>query len=241
MLPLKDDLPTLHPPVVTMALIAVNVAVYLYQLTLSGEQDIIFIHHWGLVPGWITGLGRLAPPPQWGSRLVTLFTHQFVHGGILHVAGNMLYLWIFGNNVEDALGKVRFLLFYLLGGVLAATLHLIFDMTGMVPMVGASGAIAAVLGAYFMLYPRARVVVLVWFIFIVQLVRIPAVIVLGVWFFLQVINLTGPDTSTAWLAHIGGFIAGMFLVKRFLPRGRRPVAPPWRRREEPPRRQDWRH
>jgi membrane associated rhomboid family serine protease len=146
---------------------------------------------------------------------------MFLHGGLLHLAGNLLYLWIFGNNVEDRLGPARFLAFYLLGGVLAALAFLLTEPAAMTPMIGASGAIAAVLGAYFVLYPRARVVVLVWFFFFVNFVRVPAVVVLGIWFLLQVLGLGGE--GVAWMAHIGGFVAGMALVRPFLPRGHRLV------------------
>ena len=136
----------------------------------------------------------------------------------MHLAGNMLYLWIFGNNIEDMLGPFRFILFYLTGGLLAGLAQVAVAPGSEIPMVGASGAIAAVLGAYLVLYPRHRVVVLVIFFFFIQLVRVPAILVLGVWFLFQVLG--AGSTSVAWMAHIGGFVAGLLLIRFFLPRPR---------------------
>lgn len=218
MLPIKDDLPTRRTPYLTIGLIIANVAVYAWQFMLSQRAELVFLYHWGVVPGWITGLGAMDIPPQWGPRMFTLLTYQFLHGGLFHLAGNMLYLWIFGNNIEDALGWWRFLAFYLAGGIIAAGMQIAGEPASVAPMVGASGAIAAVLGAYFLLYPRSNVVVLIWLFFFVRLIRVPAVLVLGLWFFMQVISLGGGGGGVAWLAHIGGFVAGLLMVRLFMPR-----------------------
>ncbi len=222
LIPIRDENPTLRKPYLTIALMGLNVLVFLYQLGLSPQEEIIFLHQFGVVPGWLTGLAPVLPPPEWFPRPLTLITYQFVHGGFWHLGGNMLYLWIFGNNIEDALGPARFIAFYLLGGVLAALSQVLSGPGSMMPMVGASGAIAAVLGAYLALYPAARVVVLIWFFFFVQFIRVPALIVLGVWFLLQVLGAGGP--GVAWMAHIGGFVAGLLMIRYFLPR--RPRRPP---------------
>ncbi|MCB2225280.1 MAG: rhomboid family intramembrane serine protease [Desulfarculaceae bacterium] len=216
MLPLKDENPTQGIPYLTLGIIGLNVLVYLYQLSLAPRAEYVFLYQYGVVPAWLTGE---QPTPQmlaWLPQPLTLLTCMFLHGGFFHLAGNMLYLWIFGNNIEDRLGPVRFGLFYLLGGVLANLAHVIASPGSQLPMVGASGAIAAVLGAYFLLYPRANVVVLLWLLFYVQLIRVPAVVVLGVWFLLQVVGRGGP--GVAWMAHIGGFVIGLVLVRLFLPR-----------------------
>jgi membrane associated rhomboid family serine protease len=168
------------------------------------------------VPGWLTGLGQPPPPPGLPPRLLTLFSAMFLHGGPWHLMGNMLYLWIFGRNLEDALGHGRYVAFYLLGGLAASLVFVASEPGDMVPMIGASGAVAAVLGAYLVLFPRAKVLVLLWFFFLVQLVRVPAVLLLAVWFLLQVLGLGG--SGVAWMAHIGGFVAGLLLVRWFVPR-----------------------
>ncbi|MCF8032102.1 MAG: rhomboid family intramembrane serine protease [Desulfarculaceae bacterium] len=223
MIPLKDENPTQGVPFVTIGIIALNLLVYLYQLSLGPRAEYIFLHQYGVVPVLLTGEIPVPGILAWLPQPLTLVTSMFLHGGFMHLAGNMLYLWIFGNNIEDRLGPLRFGVFYLLGGVLAGLSHVVASPGSQLPMVGASGAIAAVLGAYFLLYPRAKVVVLLWFFFYAQLIRVPAVIVLGVWFLLQVLGRGGP--GVAWMAHIGGFVIGLILVRLFLPR-RRP--PGWR-------------
>ncbi len=148
----------------------------------------------------------------------TLFTSLFLHGGILHVAGNMLYLWIFGNNVEDAMGRIRFVVFYLLCGLAATYAHALMNSSSTVPLIGASGAISGVLGAYLLLYPRAKVVTLVFFGLYVRTVMVPAMVVLGFWFFLQFLSAMGTSSGgggVAWYAHIGGFVVGMALIGLF--------------------------
>lgn len=216
MIPLKDDNPTGHVPYVTILLVAVNLVVFIYQLTLGPRQEVLFLHDYGVVPGWITHLADVPLPADWLPRPLTLITYQFLHGGIFHLAGNMLYLWIFGNNIEHALGRLRFVLFYLLGGVLAAACQIMAGPASFTTMVGASGAIAAVLGAYLVMFPRANIVVLIWFIVYVRVMRAPALAILGLWFLLQVLGSGGP--GVAWMAHMGGFVAGMLLVRTFLPR-----------------------
>jgi membrane associated rhomboid family serine protease len=184
------------------------------------ESD-AFVFSYGLVPGELL-LGEDLPPriplPLW----ITLFSSMFLHGGLLHLLGNMLYLWIFGDNVEDAMGHVRFLLFYLLCGAAAAFAQIAIGPNSGVPLIGASGAIAGVLAAYFMLFPHSRVLTLIPVFFFVRLVAVPAVLLLGIWFILQVISgagSLGQATGVAWFAHIGGFVAGVLLVFLFRRRG----------------------
>jgi membrane associated rhomboid family serine protease len=215
-IPLKSDLPSWRTPYLTLGLIALNLVVYIYQFMLSPPAEVLFIHEYGLVPGWLTRLGQPPPPPGLLYRPLTLLSAMFLHGGLLHLLGNMLYLWIFGRNLEDALGGARYLAFYLLGGLAASLVFVASAPRDMMPMIGASGAVAAVLGAYLVLFPRAKVLVLFWFFFLVQLVRVPAVLLLAVWFLLQVLGLGG--SGVAWMAHIGGFVAGLIMVRLFLPR-----------------------
>ncbi|WP_417843781.1 rhomboid family intramembrane serine protease [Thalassospira sp.] len=216
MLPIKDNNPTTLTPWVTWGLIAVNVVVFVMTLSL-GHRGIIRANiEFGAIPAVLFGNIELPPefsvfPP--GFEFLTIFTAMFMHGGWMHIAGNMLYLWVFGNNVEDAMGHWRFLAFYLLCGVAAALGHAVADTTSQIPMIGASGALAGVLGAYFLLFPKARV--LVWF-FWVLIFYVPAVVVLGFWIGMQVINLsTGVNDGVAWAAHVAGFAAGLLLIPFF--------------------------
>lgn len=215
MIPVRDENPTKRKPFVTIALIVANIAVYFYQLFLLGEEGTINIYlNYGAIPAVLVFDFFALPdlPVSW----ITLVTSMFLHGGLLHLAGNMLYLWIFGNNIEDTLGHVRFILFYLLSGIVAALVHALIFSNSLVPMVGASGAISGILGAYVILYPRKRIVVLIWLLIFIKFVRVPAVIVLGIWFLLQInggfANLTGEDQGIAFFAHIGGFVAGIGLL-----------------------------
>jgi len=150
------------------------------------------------------------------SPPLTLLTSMFLHGSLFHLLGNMLYLWIFGNNVEDYLGSVRFVLFYFLSGLGASLFHIIFNFNSTIPVIGASGAIAGILGAYLILFPHAKVLTFVFLIFIIRIIPIPAVFVLGIWFLGQLMNV-GLGGGVAWFAHIGGFLLGIFLVKLFNP------------------------
>jgi membrane associated rhomboid family serine protease len=210
MIPIRDENPTRRPAVVTVLLIAVNVVVFLYELFQpeSFQRQIVFSY--GAVPALLTHDFLLLPalPAHW----LTVFTSMFLHGGLGHLGGNMLYLWIFGNNIEEYLGHFRFLLFYLLCGVAAVFVQTITGPDSTVPMIGASGAISGVLGAYLLLYPRAKVVVLVFIIFFIRFIRISAAIVLVLWFVMQISGILGADNGIAFFAHIGGFIAGLILI-----------------------------
>ena len=218
MLPIKDEHRIPIIPYVTFSLMAANIAVWLYQLSLPLRAERFFIIKYGAVPSFITGLSGIDLPADWFPRIFTLLSFQFLHGDIFHLAGNMLYLWIFGNNIEASLGRVRYLAFYLLGGVLAGTAHIMAGPASDIPMIGASGSIAAILGAYLVLYPRSRILIFIWFFFFVRVLPVPALAVLGVWFIFQVISVGGE--GTAWMAHIGGFVAGMLLVRYFMPKPR---------------------
>ncbi len=227
MIPLRDLNPTRSFPLVTILIIVANVLVFFYELTLQAtSQRVIdaFYEFYGFVPCIITSsCPRLAQALVAAhdpvSPIGSLFTAMFVHGGWLHIAGNMLFLWIFGNNVEDEMGHFRYLVFYLVCGLIAAFAQIAFDPTSMVPSLGASGAIAGVLGAYFVSYPTAPVDTAVFLIFIF-FVRLPAFVVLGLWIVLQFFTGVGElgthDTGgVATFAHIGGFVAGMLLVFLF--------------------------
>ncbi len=213
MIPIRDENPTRSTPFVTIALIAVNVLVFVMQMLQPPEAQQQFVFAWSAIPRDITLGWDLLPtiPVAW----LTLFTSMFMHGGLMHLGGNMLYLWIFGNNVEDRVGHIQFLFFYIIGGLVAALSHVFFDPTSQIPMVGASGAISAVLGAYMLAYPNARVVVLLWIVFFVRFIRVPAILMLGVWFVMQISGFFGDMSreggGVAWLAHIGGFVAGVVL------------------------------
>jgi membrane associated rhomboid family serine protease len=201
--PLSDVIPSRSVPAVTVALIGGNLLVFLYQLALPQHELQLFVARYAVIPAWFS--------------VPTLVTSQFLHGGLLHVGSNMLYLWIFGDNVEDRLGHARFLVFYLFAGVVAAILQMIFNPFSTVPMVGASGAIAGVMGAYFVLYPHSRVLTVVFLFIFVDLVEIPAVFFLGVWFIVQLlsgvgsIGAGGAGGGVAFWAHVGGFAAGLAL------------------------------
>jgi rhomboid family protein len=225
--PLKDDTPSDSAPVVTVALIVLNALFFVYQISLeAGGADgaragQAFIEEFGLVPCRLTGACRVGP--ELPSPVLTIFTSMFMHGGLFHIGGNMLYLWIFGNNVEDTLGHGRYLLFYLLSGVAAALAQTAVGPSSMVPMVGASGAVSGVLGAYLLLFPHARVTTLIILGFFFRLVQIPAMVVLGFWIVLQVLNGLGSFGSSggvAFFAHIGGFLVGMGLLYVLKPRAR---------------------
>lgn len=226
MLPLKDDQPRYSTPVVNYLLIAANVAVFLFQATMSPRMADQFARVYGMVPQhlalFLSGSSRYTLP----DVVIPFFTSMFLHAGLEHVAGNMLFLWIFGDNVEDYLGHFSYLVFYLLSGLLAMMTQVVVYPHSTIPTVGASGAIAGVLGAYFLLYPRARV--LTWFF--VFVIYIPAWFVLGEWFVLQFLSgaemlsmgRTSRDVGgVAFWAHIGGFISGMIMIKLFPERARR--------------------
>ena len=216
MIPIRDLNPTERFPVVTVLLIVVNTVVFIYGLLLGQQSEALFVTSFALVPARLfspDGVPAGALPAG-----LTVFTSMFLHGGFLHIAGNMLYLWIFGNNVEDAMGRVRFIIFYLLSGVVAAFSHALPNAASPVPMIGASGAVSGVLGAYLLLYPGARVLTLMVFGLFVRTVEIPAMFILGFWFafqFLSVLASPGSGGGVAWYAHIGGFAGGMVLIGFF--------------------------
>lgn len=220
MIPIKDINPTERMPIITVLLIVLNSAVFVYQLALGQRSGAAFVEAFALIPARLFHAGMVEPGQV--PVGVTMFTSLFLHGGFMHIIGNMLYLWIFGNNVEDAMGHFRFAIFYLLSGVFAAYSHALTNTASMVPMIGASGAISGVLGAYLLLYPRARVITLVIFGFLVRTIEVPAMIVLGFWFVLQFLSgalSVGGGGGVAWFAHVGGFAAGMLLVGLFKRRG----------------------
>ena len=212
MIPLKDDIPSYTFPFVTVSIIAINVLVFIYQLGLGVQGGEAFIYRTAAIPYEITNFldvppRSVVPPP------FTILTSMFVHGGLLHIAGNMLFLWIFGDNVEDTFGHFRFIIFYLFTGTVAGLTHIIMEPASSVPMIGASGAIAGVLGAYFILFPRANIKTLVFLFLFVSVVRIPAVVFLGFWFVIQLLSSgIGGAGGIAWYAHIGGFLAGAATV-----------------------------
>ncbi len=224
MIPLRDENPSRNPPYVVWALIAANALVFLLELSLPPDSLQEFFVLFGIVPArfthpeWARALGF--PVDDWWPFLTSLF----IHGGWFHIIGNMWFLWIFGDNVEDRMGHGRFLLFYILCGVIAGFAHLVTNPTSTIPAFGASGAISGVLGAYLLFFPRARVLVLFPIIIWPFLFVLPASIFLGLWFFIQffsgTFSLLAPSEGggVAWWAHIGGFVAGLSLAPYFLPR-----------------------
>ena len=221
MIPLHDDNPTVLWPLVTIALILANAAVFFYELSLDPRLLESLIYQMGMVPAAITG----ASIPGTGGYF-TLVTSMFLHGGWMHVIGNMLYLWIFGNNIEDSMGHLRFILFYLITGLAAAAAHLAFNAASTVPTIGASGAVSGVLGAYLVLFPHARVQTLVTLGFFIRIIYVPAWVLLIFWIGLQLLNqaLAPMDPAAggvAYAAHIGGFAAGLVLIPLFRKHRRR--------------------
>jgi membrane associated rhomboid family serine protease len=286
LIPLKDNLPTDRFPVLTVILIALNVAVFIWQTQFPTDRQLDEIGYsavdqsaleYGAIPYRVTHPDKdqcfigavpeanvqqlqaevlcqessklreaekaaeqgLAPEPlplDQAAWWVTLFTSMFMHGGILHLAGNMLFLWIFGNNIEDSMGRPRFILFYLLAGLVAVYAQSLLDTGATVPTIGASGAVAGVLGGYALLHPQARVLSLIFIVFFVTLIEVPAYIILGIWFVLQFIPAIGqtaiPDIAgeggVAYWAHLGGFVFGLAAIKLFANRHRdRPIEPPY--------------
>jgi membrane associated rhomboid family serine protease len=249
-IPLKDNIPTDRFPFVTVALILANVVVYILAIRHGGSlisgPDQFEVVKYGAIPKVLTHClthhelvtstsiscvsgGAPGALPTWE----TVFSGMFMHASLVHIGGNMLFLWIFGNNVEDSMGPVKYLLFYLLGGIAALALQTAIDPNSTAPTLGASGAIAAVLGGYIVLYPRARVLTLVFIILFFTVIELPALIMLGVWFAEQAVfaatNLTDPTGGgggVAYFAHVGGFVFGLLAVRLLARRRRRPVPPP---------------
>jgi membrane associated rhomboid family serine protease len=242
--PVKDNIPTIRFPVVTVALIALNVIAYFFWqrggLSFgdpSGAHYQENLVRYAQIPYEITHRGSQCAPvtsagftcsPDFGDRFdlpstyLTVFTSMFMHGGLLHLGGNMLFLWIFGNNVEDSMGPVKFVLFYILGGLAATAGQVLVGPDSMVPNIGASGAIAAVLAGYLVLFPRARVVTIIFIVFFFTIVELPAILFLGIWFIQQALfgyfDLSsggGAGGGVAYFAHIGGFVFGLIAIKLF--------------------------
>jgi membrane associated rhomboid family serine protease len=264
LIPLRDNLPTSRFPILTVILIAINVAVFVWQTQFDSDQQVLrgvasidaSAIEYGAIPYRVThpaqsdcAVGQRGqqsgeivcgdqvlpgdPPLDQAAWWVTVFTSMFMHGGILHIAGNMLFLWVFGNNIEDSMGRPRFLLFYLLAGIVAVYAQSLLDTSATVPTIGASGAVAGVLGGYALLHPQARVLTFIFIIFFVTLIEIPAVILLGIWFILQFLPAVGQAAITdvgegggvAYFAHVGGFVFGLLTIKLFANRYRRRETP----------------
>ena len=228
MIPLRDDNPTSITPFVTYALIAACILVFLWQMSLGEKGFEAAVLALGVIPAALLGDARLPPELYLVPPVATVFSSMFLHGGFMHLAGNMLYLWIFGNNVEDSMGHTRFVIFYLLCGVAAVLAQAWPNPDSTIPMIGASGAISGVLGAYLLLFPRAHVLVLIPLGAFSRMVPLPAMVVLGFWFVLQLVSSALSDAGqggVAFGAHIGGFVAGMILIPVFKYRHVRLFAP----------------
>ena len=224
MIPIRDQIPTKRVPVINYLLITANVIVFIFQW-LAGPYEEKLVYEFALIPASFLSNISL-------GEITDIFTSMFMHAGFAHIAGNMLYLWIFGDNVEDSMGSLKYLIFYLFGGLVASLTHIFTNPGSQIPTVGASGAIAAVLGAYLILYPQSKVLTIIPLEFFLRLTMVPASIVLGLWFVLQffsgVLSLGGPDVGgVAFWAHIGGFISGMVLAKLFARKRRSEYAVPW--------------
>ncbi len=246
LIPLKDHNPTFRTPFVTIFLIVLNCVIFFYQAFFSDAhyqrrmefQGVTtgywssslqyYVYNYGLIPAEIFSkgnqplriedekTGRFIVYSRTVNPMFTFFSSMFMHGSLLHLLGNMLYLWIFGNNIEDRLGAGKFILFYLLGGIAADFAHLLFNLNSFIPVIGASGAVSAVMGAYLILYPQARIVSLLFLFIFFTTVEIPAFFFLVFWFLMQFFY-AGSASGIAWLAHVGGFIAGILMLKLFLP------------------------
>lgn len=221
MIPIRDENPATIVPFVTYGLMACCVAVYGFQMSLSVEAVTDLVQRYGVVPASM--FTSNFTDTKLAERLLPLWSSAFLHGGPFHLAGNMLFLWIFGNNVEDAMGHVRFFIFYMLAGAAAMLAQAVPDIASQTPIIGASGAISGVLGAYLLLYPTARISLLVWFIVFIRIFKIPAALLLIGWFVVQLASSATSYLSEhgdiAFNAHIGGFLAGMVLVVFFRARG----------------------
>ena len=218
MIPYKDDNPINIIPISTILIISLNMLVFIMQL-LSGEDSRSIVYSYGAIPQNIIGFQSNQPIPAY----LTILTSMFMHGGVFHIAWNMLYFWIFGNNIEERLGHIRFILFYLFCGVVAALSHILLSPDSNVPMIGASGAVSGMLGAYILLFPMAQVRTIVLLGFYITVVRIPALIVIGFWAIIQVVSGllsqgNAAQGGIAFFAHVGGFVAGLFTIKLWQPR-----------------------
>lgn len=221
MIPYKDDNPTRTFPFVTIGIIALNILIFIWQIfSEGGLQWSAFTY--GAIPHNMITFETKQPI----SPVLTVFSAMFMHGGVIHLAFNMLYLWIFGNNIEDKLGHMRFSIFYIFCGIVSAYAHAITEPHSHIPMVGASGAVSGVLGAYILLFPRATVYTIIILGFFITTVKIPALIVIGFWAIIQFVNglvsaSIDQNGGVAWFAHIGGFLIGLMTIKLWLPRRRK--------------------
>lgn len=218
MIPLRDRNPSGTFPFVTVGIILINVLIFFIELSLGTQLD-SFLFQFGIVPVKVAYSADI-PDSTFVNTYFPFLSYMFLHGGFIHLIGNMWYLWIFGDNIEDRLGRVRFVLFYLLCGIGSALVHVYFNSQSGVPCVGASGAIAGVLGAYMVTFPKARVLVLVPLFIVWEFIELPAVVVLGFWFLIQFFSGTASISSAhgggvAWWAHIGGFVLGVIFIKIF--------------------------
>ncbi len=216
-IPIKDDAPIHRKPYVTISLIAANSLIFLFSIVQGAKGFQLITYQFGYIPYELIHSVELTPQLP-ASVYLTAFTSMFMHGGWMHLIGNMLFLWIYGNNIEDYFGPVKFILFYIIAGLAAIALYTLFGPNTQVPLVGASGAIAGVMGAYMVLHPRARITVLVIFFFI-QFMVLPAKVVLGIWFAYQLLmSLMGSSTGggVAWMAHVGGFAFGYLILRLFV-------------------------
>lgn len=212
--PLKDENPTKTFPYMTILIICINCLIFLIELFLGKYRD-YFVAKYGVIPFEITHGVDINPKVLLGPY-VTLVTSLFLHGGFFHLLGNMWFLWIFGNNIEDVVGHFKFLIFYLLGGIVASLLQIAVSASSTIPVIGASGAVSAILGAYILEFPRARVKTLVFIFIFITVISVPAGVFIGIWFFIQLISSLGRAASNvAWYAHIGGFIFGLLTIKIF--------------------------
>jgi membrane associated rhomboid family serine protease len=211
MIPIRDTIPSKNYPVVNTAIIGLNILVYLLQLS-QGPGLEKFIYTYGLVPARYT-VPEVSAYFTLGQQALAPVSFMFLHGGFFHLLGNMWSLYIFGDNVEDHLGPLRYLIFYLLAGIASGLFHMLSDTHSMVPTIGASGAVAGVMGAYFIVHPNSRILTLIPIIFIPWFVEIPAFIFIGIWFAMQLLNAAAGGGGIAWWAHIGGFIFGILFLK----------------------------
>lgn len=218
MFPIHDENPIRIVPYVTYTMMGCCILMFLWQITQSIEVQNAIVYALGAIPAVLFGGMELEPELVWVPTTFTVFSSMFLHGGWMHLIGNMLYLWVFGNNIEAAMGHVKFILFYALCGIAAVLAQALPDSGSQIPMIGASGAISGVLGAYMLLYPMARVTVFIPIVIILHRMKIPALLVLGVWFLMQLFSSITTDSEgggVAFGAHIGGFIAGMVLIPLF--------------------------
>jgi len=218
MIPLKDDNPTSGKPIVTYFIIGLCIFIFIIQLSSNTYRTGELFYSYGLIPSVLMGHDKLPLDLYAIPAYATIFSSMFMHGGFMHLIGNMLYMWIFADNIEDNLGPTKFIIFYLFSGIGAAMAQVLMDTNSQIPMIGASGAIGGVLGAYLINHPNAKVLVLIPFGFFSQLIKIRALYVLGFWFVLQFINsslMSSEGGGVAYAAHIGGFVSGMILILFF--------------------------